>query len=129
MLIASSADTTPQPSLGQVSAQEAGTPDIAATTTAAREEASQLTADLARLTGNQTPTAPDASATATPAAELVAQQAVSPTPTRVVRATETATPVPTGELPDTGFGGFLQPLAGFALVGVAFAARALRNRS
>jgi LPXTG-motif cell wall-anchored protein len=46
-----------------------------------------------------------------------------------VRATETATPVPTGELPDTGFGGFLQPLAGFALVGVAFAARALRNRS
>lgn len=125
MLIAAPAETTPPPSLGQVSAQEADTADPTATPTSSTDEISRRTAELAQLTGSDGPTStPPSAASATPG--LLAQQVA--TPTRVVRVTPTATPIPSTELPDTGFGGFLQPLAGFAFIGVALTARALRNR-
>ena len=57
------------------------------------------------------------------------------TATRVIRATATptteptATPDPTADpLPDAGFGEFVQPIAGFALAGVALTAHAIRKR-
>ncbi|MGQ9553311.1 MAG: hypothetical protein ACUVWR_04255 [Anaerolineae bacterium] len=54
---------------------------------------------------------------------------VTATSTRVSRATATATPTSnSGELPDAGFGDFLQPIAGFGLAGIALIAHAIRRR-
>ena len=117
MLIAAPANTTPAPLLSQVSAQEP-------TATAVPEEGG-----VTRLTLTEATEVQEAPALPTAAPEVQAEQVVVPTATRVIRATETPTPIPVGELPDTGFGSILQPLAGFALVGVAFTARALRRRS
>lgn len=117
MLIAAPANTTPAPLLSQVSAQEP-----TATTAPAPE-----TVDQTRLEA-VVDTKPDL-VPSTPAPTLQAAQVFVPTATRVVRATATPTPIPATELPDTGFGSILQPLAGFALVGVAFAAHAIRRRS
>ncbi|NLT43241.1 MAG: LPXTG cell wall anchor domain-containing protein [Anaerolineae bacterium] len=117
MLIAAPANTNPAPLLSQVSAQEP-----TATTAPAPDPLDQRSVEVA------VDTVPDL-VTDVPAPTLQAAQVFVPTATRVVRATATPTPEPATELPDTGFGSILQPLAGFALVGVAFTAHALRRRS
>jgi hypothetical protein len=65
--------------------------------------------------------------------QLLEAAATTPTPTRIVRATsvptQTPTPVPgTTELPDTGFGEFVQPIAGLGLAGIAIVTHAIRRR-
>jgi|YNPNPStandDraft_1061719.scaffolds.fasta_scaffold79930_2 hypothetical protein len=67
--------------------------------------------------------------TATP---MALAEAATATPTRVAKATNTPVPVLTAtpgssELPDTGFGEFVQPLLGLGLVATAFTARWLRR--
>ena len=117
MLIAAPSNTNPAPLLSQVSAQEP-----TATTAPAPEG---LTERSVNVSSDKQPNL----TAANPAPTLQAVQVFVPTATRVIRATETPTPMPATELPDTGFGSILQPLAGFALVGVAFTAHALRRRS
>ena len=81
------------------------------------------------------PTATEASSpmiTATPEGILEAA-AITPTATRIVRATGVPTQTPTSvpgstELPDTGFGEFLQPLAGLGLASIAIVTHAIRRR-
>lgn len=116
-MIAASDQGRAAPILSQVSAQEP-TPDVSP--------------DVAPIP-SVVPTVPDMGFSAQASEVTNAQpttpsrQLVVPTATRVLRATSTPVPAAT-ELPDTGFGSVLQPLAGAGLVSIAFLARALRKR-
>ena len=76
---------------------------------------------------------PTAHVTRVQLAAAAATDVPTAAPTRVVRVTlvptAAATPVPgSSELPDTGFGDFLQPIAGLGLAGIALITHAIRRR-
>jgi len=114
--------------LTEVLAQEATEP--AATAVAAdRNLDSGAATVIAGIVSDVTPTP---TATSLPTA-TVTPKPPTPAATRISMAAATATPVATptsgtDELPDTGFGDFLQPIAGFGLAGIALVAHAIRRR-
>jgi len=101
-----------------------------------------LPAPTTRATATET--APTSGHTATPVSSYFKARTATPTPllvlgvatatpTRVAKASPTPTPAATADptadpLPDTGFGGLMQPLAGFVLAGIALGVHAIRQR-
>ena len=121
-------------SLSEVLAQDATSP-------AATALASESDSDYGRSSGAATvvaaaTSAPTATATATATSLPTVTPTVKPptaTATRIVRSPATATPIATADadsskLPDTGFGDFLQPIAGFGLAGIALVTHVIRRR-
>ncbi|MHB0877353.1 MAG: LPXTG cell wall anchor domain-containing protein [Anaerolineae bacterium] len=115
-------EVTPGPTPRLTAQAPTGAPPLTIVT--ATQAAATQTAGLTPMI---TPTATVASE------ELLQAAATTPTPTRIVRATgvptQTPTPLPgSTELPDTGFGEFIQPLAGLGLAGIALVTHAIRRR-
>ena len=141
MLVAGTDLVNPEPAVSAVSAQEptsqVQTVVRSVQSTALPTPTSTAVTDLAAAapSAEVPPDPDDASQPADSDDETnhsaVLAQADSPTATatRVVRATYTPTPTSSSsELPDTGFGEFLQPIAGFGLAGIALTLHAIRKR-
>lgn len=116
-------ELTPEP--------QTGAPSLVIITPTAATGATSIALAAEATSDTPTPTATYVVEVRTPTA--TASVAPSPTPTRIVRvtgvATATATAVPgSDELPDTGFGEFLQPLAGLGLASLALVTHAVRRR-